>query len=262
MNACRRLAGALVAGLAGALPPPAHAVLPDEIQVYTDEVAAPRSFGVELHVNTTPQGRRTPDFPAEVTPDNGLRVTPEFSYGLTKNMDAGFYLPLTYDDDGRVLFGGPKLRLKWVPLRPPEGGAGGFAGLNGEYSWLNRNFEPETRRFELRPILGWRDPDWLVAFNPVLDWALNGPEKSGRPDFNPSLKAARTVAEGVALGFEYYAGLGPFGRPAPAGERQHTLFFALDWERGPVPMQLGVGRGLNDATDKWTLKAIFSFSFF
>ena len=239
----------------------AGAVLPDEIQVYTDDVAAPRSFGMELHVNTTPQGRRTPAFPGEVTPDNGVRVTPEFTLGLLPGVDAGLYLPMTYDDDGRVLFGGPKLRLKWLPLRPPEDGSGWFAGLNGEYSWLNRNFEPETRRFELRPIVGWKNADWLVAVNPVLDWALNGPEKAGRPEFNPSLKVARTVAAGVALGLEYYAGLGPLGRPVPSEEQSHTLFLALDWERGPVPMQLGIGRGLNDATDKWTLKAIFSFSF-
>ena len=240
----------------------ARAVLPDEIQVYTDEVAAPRSFGMELHVNTTPQGRRTPEFHNEVTPDNGVRVTPEFTYGLMQNVDAGFYLPMTYDDDGRLLFGGPKLRLKWIPLRPPEDGAGWFAGLNGEYSWLNKNFEPETRRFELRPILGWRNPQWLLAFNPVLDWALNGPDKAGRPEFNPSLKVARTVAQGAALGLEYYAGLGPLGRPAPHAEQSHALFLVLDWERGPLPLQLGVGRGLNDATDAWTVKAIFSFSFF
>jgi hypothetical protein len=35
----------------------------------------------------------------------------------------------------------------------------------------------------------------------------------------------------------------------------------MDWERGPVPLQFGIGRGLNEATDKWTVKAIFSFSF-
>jgi hypothetical protein len=248
------LACALLAG-------PARAALPDEIQVYTDDINAPGQFGLELHVNTTPKGRSTPDFPNEVTPEHGLRVTPELSLGLTKTLEAGFYLPTTYDDDSRLLFGGPKLRLKWLPLRPPEDGAGWFAGANVEYSWLNPNFEPETRRFELRPIVGWKNADWLIAANPVLDWALNGPEKAGRPEFNPSLKVARTVADGVALGLEYYAGLGPLGRPAPSSERSHALFVALDWERGPLPFQLGIGRGLNGATDDWTVKAIFEIPF-
>ena len=251
-------AGTLALALAAA---PAHAVLPDEIQVYTDDISAPGEVGMELHVNTTLNGRRTPDFPNEVTPYHGLRVTPEFTLGLTPTMDIGLYLPYTREPDGGVLFGGPKVRLKWLPLRPGKDGTGWFAGLNGEYSWLNRNFEPETRRFELRPIIGWKNRDWLLAANPVLDWSLNGPAQSGRPDFNPSFKVARGVARGIALGFEYYAELGPFGKPAPSAERPQTLYFALETDRTPVPLHLGIGRGLNDAADKWTVKAIFEFTF-
>jgi hypothetical protein len=240
---------------------PAHAVLPDEIQVYTDDINAPGEFGVELHANTTPKGRRTPEFANEVTPHHALRVTPELSWGLTRTLEAGLYFPYTRDAEGRVLFGGPKVRLKWLPLRPEEGGAGWFAGLNGEYSWLNRNFEPETRRFELRPILGWRNAEWLFAANPVLDWPLNGPERAGRPSFNPSFKVARTVAPGLALGAELYNELGPLGRPLARDERARTLYFAVEWENGPLPIHFGVGRGLTDAADKWTVKAILEFSF-
>ena len=240
---------------------PARAVLPDEIQVYTDDINAPGEFGLELHVNTTPKGRSTPEFPGEVTPHHGLRVTPELSLGLTQTLEAGFYLPATRDAEGRVLFGGPKLRLKWLPLRPPGDGAGWFAGANIEYSWLNPNFEPETRRFELRPIVGWKNADWLFAANPVLDWALNGPERGGRPEFNPSLKVARTVADGLALGLEYYTELGRLGRPLPGREQSRTLYAALEWENGPVPLHFGIGRGLNGATDKWTVKAIFEINF-
>jgi hypothetical protein len=241
--------------------PCARAALPDEIQVYTDDINEPGEAAVELHVNATPKGRRTPEFPNEVTPHRGLRVTPEFSWGLTKTLEAGFYLPYTRDAEGRVLFGGPKARLKWLPLRPKDGEAGWFAGLNGEYSWLTRNFEPETRRLELRPIIGWKNRDWLVATNPVLDWALNGPERGGRPTFNPSLKVARTVGEGTSLGFEYYTELGRLGRPAPRAERPQTLYVALETSRTPVPLHFGIGRGLNDAADKWTIKAILEFPF-
>ena len=240
---------------------PARAALPDEIQVYTDDISAPGERGMELHINTTPRGRRTAEFPGEVMNHHGLRVTPELTFGLTGDFDFGLYLPMVRDAEGRTLFGGPKFRLKWLPLRPAEGGTGWFAGLNGEYSMLNRYFETETRRFELRPILGWRNPDWLLAVNPVLSWPLNGPDRAGRPGFNPSFKVARTVAEGVALGFEYYAELGPFGRPAPRDERAQTLFFVLETERTPVPLHIGIGRGMNNAADKWTVKAILTFTF-
>jgi hypothetical protein len=252
------LASALALALSGST---AHAVLPDEIQVYTDDINAPGEFGMELHVNTTPRGRRTPEFAGEVTPNHGLRVTPELSWGLTPAVEAGLYLPYTRDAEGRVLFGGPKARLKWLPLRPEEDEAGWFAGLNWEYSRLSRNFEPETRRLELRPIVGWKNHDWLLAANPVLDWPLNGPQRGGRPDFSPSLKVARTVAQGTALGFEYYTELGRLGRPLPRAERAQTLYFALDTVRTPVPLHFAIGRGLADAADKWTVKAIFEFSF-
>jgi hypothetical protein len=240
---------------------PAHAALPDEIQVYTDGINAPGEFAVELHVNTTPKGRRTREFDNEVTPHHGLRVTPEFSWGWTKTLEAGLYLPAARDAEGRLLFGGPKARLKWLPLQPGEDGRGWFAGTNWEYSRLNRNFEPETRRLELRPILGWKNAEWLFAANPVLDWALNGPERGGRPTFNPSAKTARTVAPGLALGLEYYTELGRFGRPAPRGERPQTLYFTVETERTPLPLHFGIGRGLNGAADKWTLKAILEFTF-
>ena len=44
-----------------------------------------------------------------------------------------------------------------------------------------------------------------------------------------------------ALGLEYHAEPGPLGRP--------------------VPLHFAVGRGLNEAAEKWPVKAIFEFSF-
>jgi hypothetical protein len=240
---------------------PAHAVLPDEIQVYTDDINAPGERALELHLNTTPSGGRPASFPGEVTTQHGLRVTPEFSWGLTRTVEAGLYLPFERDGDDRLLFAGPKFRLKWLPLQPGEGGTGWFAGLNWEYAMLNRNFETATRTLELRPIIGWRGRDWLLAANPVVDWNLNGPERSGRPDFSPAFKVARNVAAGVALGVEYYADLGPLGRPLPGAQQSHTLYFAIETTRTPVPLHFAIGRGLKDDADKWTVKAILEFSF-
>jgi hypothetical protein len=258
IDAMRLFPGLLVLALVAV---PAHAVLPDEIQVYTDDINAPGERGLELHINTTPSGGRARSFPNEVTAQHGLRVTPELTWGLTSTVDAGLYLPVTHDAEGRTLFGGPKFRLKWLPLKPGEDGTGWFAGLNWEYAILNRNFETATCTLELRPIIGWRGRDWLLAANPVVDWQLNGPERNGRPDFNPSIKVARTVAQGVALGLEYYAELGPLGRPLPGAQQAHTLYFAIETTRTPVPLHFAIGRGLKDDVDKWTVKAILEFSF-
>src|SRR3974390_1523492 len=103
---------------AAPLPVVAPAALPDEIQVYTNDINKPHEFGLELHVNTTPSGRSTPDYPGESPPYHGVRLTPEFSYGLTEDFEAGLYLPTVLDADGRYTLAGFKLRLKWLPGKP------------------------------------------------------------------------------------------------------------------------------------------------
>jgi len=240
---------------------PARAVLTDEIQVYTDDINKPGEFGVELHVNTTPKGRRTPDFPGEITPHHGLRFTPEFSYGLTRDFDVGLYMPYVRDADGTTHFSGPKLRFKWLPLQVAEGGRGWFMGANIEYAQIASNLEQARYAIELRPIIGYRGSEWLLAANPILGWDLTGPDHDGKPDFSPSFKVARNVAPGIALGAEYYAGLGKINNKLPRAEQSQTLYFAVDYDRKPWIVNFGIGRGLSAATDRWTLKAVFELPF-
>jgi len=229
----------------------AHGALPDEIQVYTDDVSAPGERGIELHVNTTPSGRSRPDYAGEVTPYHGLRITPELSWGLVPDVDWGLYLPFVRSGDGTDYFAGPRLRLKWMPLR---GNPGYFAGVNVELSFVERRFEEARRTAEIRPIVGYRNDDWLLSFNPIVGTDLAGPQK-GVLTFAPAFKIARSAGGGYALGAEYYAELGRLSHFAPGSEQSHILYFVLDTQK----LNFGVGRGLNGATDRWTVKAIYSF---
>lgn len=238
---------------AGRLP----AVMIDEIQVYTDDLNAPGKFGLELHVNTTLQGRATPDYPGEITPQHGLRLTPEFSCGLGRGFEAGLYLPMERTGGGASLLAGAKVRLKWLPVRPDGKPAGWFFGLNGELSFLQARFDQAQRGFELRTMAGYRAPGWLVAANPVLGWSLSGPDKGGRPKAELQLKAAREVARGISFGPEYYADFGPLGRALPAAAQDHALYAALDVDLHPWVFNFGLGRGLTNAADRWTAKFIF-----
>jgi hypothetical protein len=210
--------------------------------------------GMELHINTTPKGRSTPDYPGEVVPHHGLRVTPELSFGLAPRWDAGIYLPFVRSAEATEYFAGPRFRLKWVPFRPAEGDAGYFAGINWEASFVERKFEQARRTIEIRPIIGYRNSDWLLSFNPIIDADLAGPQK-GVLTFAPAFKLARTVSDRTALGVEYYAQLGRLSKFAPQSEQVHTLFLVIDTQR----FNFGVGRGLNGASDRWTIKGIISF---
>ena len=234
----------------------AHAALPDEIQVYVDDIHDPGRYGLELHVNTTPDGISTPSYPGEIVAAGGTRVTPEFAYGLPDDLEAGAYLPLVHESNGDVRATGVKLRLKWVPIKQPDEGPGVFAGLNGELSQVRYQFESERRGLELRPIIGWRNTEWLVAANPVLDFALQGPQRHEAPDFAPSVKVARTVAPGIATGVEYYTQAGSISDIRPWSETQETLYWAFDIDRPPWGVNFGIGRGLTAITDRWTVKMI------
>jgi len=242
---------ALVVALAAA---PALAALPDEIQVYTDDLESPGERGLELHINTTPDGRKTPDYPGEVVPHRGWRVTPEISYGLAANWDGGIYLPFVRSGDGSYFFAGPRFRLKWLPLRPAAGATGMFAGVNVEVSFVQERFEQSGRPAEIRPIIGYRGEKWLFSFNPILQTDLAGDHK-GEFTFAPAFKVSRRAWPGMALGAEYYMDLGKVNDFAPREEQSRVLFLTADTER----VNFGIGYGFTTAADRWTVKAIVSF---
>jgi hypothetical protein len=54
---------------------------------------------------------------------------------------------------------------------------------------------------------------------------------------------------------EYYAELGRLSNFAPQSQQSHTLFLVVDTHR----FNFGIGRGLNGASDRWTVKGIISF---
>ena len=229
----------------------------DEIQVYTDEINEPGERGLELHINTTPRGRKTAEYEGDIAPYRGLRVTPEFSWGLTKTLEAGLYVPMTTSANGTFYVGGLKGRLKWLPIKTESGW---YAGANAELSNVSRAFSESRLSTELRIMAGYHGDDWLLGINPIFDWGLSRGFR-GSPEVLMTWKATRRVAEGIALGGEYYNGLGTLANRLPAEQQQRALYLVMDFERKPWIFNLGIGHGLNSATDAWTIKAIFEVPF-
>jgi hypothetical protein len=244
---------------AAACAPPALAALPDEIQIYTDDINEPGEFGLELHVNTTPRGISAPDYPGESVADRGLRITPEFSYGITRTLEAGLYVPMVMKA-GNWSFTGLKPRLKWLPIKGDEVEGGWYAGVNLEISNNQPKFTPSRHNAELRIMLGHRSKDWLIGVNPVFGWALSPSQldpKPVNPDFSFNTRITRRVGDGIVTGFEYYNSKGTWRQFDPSSQQGKTLFWIVEVENKVLPFQVGIGRGLNDATDRWTIKAIF-----
>ena len=259
MNIAGTLCAALLACL-GAVPA-AHAELSDGIEVLTDDIQEAGQFGLGLHVNTTPKGRRTPGYPGEVVPHRGWRVTPALSYGLTPSWEAGLSLPVSREVSGNTQLAGVKLSLKWLPVKPRDGEAGWFFGANGELARLKRQFSESRSSVELRLMGGWRNADWLFALNPVLGWNLSDGMRSKAADVALGAKVARTVAKDVAVGLEYYSDLGTTQRIVPWQQQGNALYAALDAKVGRVDLNFAVGWGVTKSADDLTVKAIVGIPF-
>jgi len=180
----------------------------DEIQVYTQDIQKTGKYGLELHLNRILQGPK--DAPAGLPFNGSTNLTPEFSYGLTHDLELGLYLPTALDTDHHYRFAGPKVRLKWMPLQPPgEDAPGFFAGLNVEVARSNREFSDTRWGSELRLIAGHQGEDWQLTVNPIFGWALSDVQGRRTPDFTTGWKATYTRWKQAAPGLELYLEHGP-----------------------------------------------------
>lgn len=231
---------------------------PDEIQVYTEELDEPGEFGLELHLNYVTRGRRQASYPGEMASEHRLQATPEFSYGISKSLEAGLYLPVALGADHKLYGNGVRFRLKYIA--PRDSDSGFYWGLNGEYGYSAHRVSESHMGLEIRPIIGYRDDQWQISFNPILDTDLST-NVSRQPKFEPAFKVTHRVIEGLNAGLEYYGEYGPLRHPLPSSERTHYLYGVMDVDLKGFDVNFGVGHGVKNADDKWVVKAIIAFPF-
>jgi hypothetical protein len=229
---------------------------PDEIQVYTDELNDPGQFGLEEHVNYTIKGQQTPDYAGQMPSHHVTQLTTEFSYGLTKTLEAGLYVPFAINPDGDSFLNGLRVRLKYIAPRPS--GENMFYGLNVEVGRDSSRISESISVMEIKPIVGYRDVRWLVSFNPNLSLGLAA-NVSHQPQFEPALKVTHSMGEGLRGGLEYYGAYGPLNHPLPGDQRAHSLYAVADVVKGGYDVNFGIGRGFVNEADKWVMKAIIGF---
>ena len=251
--------GSLAAGAWLLAAPSASAGDPFEIQVYDGTANAPMVPGIELHLNDWVTGNRD-GAPPEAALHGQFHATLEPSLGILPWWELGAYLQgAVRTDDGAVDWAGVKLRSKFVT--PPTWDPHWRLGLNFELSYLPPTYDHDRWGSEVRPIVAWHDDHWLFAFNPILDQSFAGSDASQGPSFQPSLKAARVVGP-VALGFEYYATLGPLTAILPWKEQEQQVFEVIDLVSvDRLEVNFGVGEGLTEASQGVVVKAIVGWSF-
>lgn len=226
----------------------------DEIQVYDAEIAAPGIFNLTLHNNYIAEGRNKPAFPGGLVPDESWNGVPEWAYGVTDWYEAGLYFPLySYSKNLGLTFNGFKLRALFVS--PHAADRNFFYGVNFEASFNASHWDPSRYTGEIRPIVGWHLHPVDLIFNPILDTDYSRFENL---DFAPETRVAYNFSAKWAVAAEEYDDFGPLSHLYSSDQQFHELFGVVDHHGKFLDVEFGVGYGLTDASDRWTLKLILS----
>jgi hypothetical protein len=229
----------------------------DEIQVYDGGLAAPGIFNLTLHSNFTPKGIKTPAFPGAVVADQSFNGVPEWAYGVTNWFEAGLYLPL-YTRDKNAGWGLDGFKLRTLFAVPDADDRKFFYGANFEFSFNAKRWDEHRFTSEVRPIIGWHLKPWDIIINPIFDTAYDG---LSNLEFVPATRVAYNFKSGVALAVEEYADYGTFAEPAGGSDQAHQLYGVVNYRIGSVDVEMGLGVGLTNATDRLTFKTILAYDF-
>lgn len=224
---------------------------PNEIKVFTDELAAYGEHTLETHANKA--SRAGPNAENRATP---FQVTPEYSYGIWRNWEFSLQLPVAAQQD-RLRTNGYRGELQYVA--PHDEDRGLYWGINVEVANLAPNGEQRVWNVELIPIIGLRVDRWHFAANPGISRPLSGSAR--KINFEPAAKVAYRAFGKNYFGVEYYLEAGPIQHWLPSNQRSQVLYLAWDGKIRKSDINVGLGRGLTGASDRWVLKTVFEFSF-
>ena len=226
----------------------------NEIQVYDAAIADKGKFNLMLHSNFTPSGLKTPAFPGAIVPDRSFNGVPEWAYGATDWFEVGLYLPLySISKDRGGSLNGFKLRALFA--RPHADDHTFVYGMNFEFSYNARYWDPKRSTAEIRPIIGVHLHPVDIFFNPILDTSYNGIKNL---DFAPATRIAYNFSSKWAMAAEEYSDYGPLHQFNSASDQFHQMYAVVDHNSKFLNVEFGVGFGLTPASDKVTLKLMLS----
>lgn len=225
----------------------------EEIQVYEDDLDKPGKFGLDTHINYVFPDSVPPDYPGQQLAQDRIRITPEWSYGLTKDVELGLYLPLADFRANQFTIDGYKMRIKYI--YPHAESQNWYWGANFEIGQVDKRLDINPWNAELKGIVGWHNSQWDLAFNTNIDWAVAGPDRQPAT-VQLATKIAYKLSEKFAVGVESYDGAGDFRHFGQFDGAAHEIYGAIDAALGKWALNAGVGYGYSGEPDHWTLKMI------
>ena len=220
----------------------------DEIQVYDAEIADPGVLNLELHNNYTFDGLKMPRFPGGLVPNHTLNGVPEWAYGVTDWFEQGLYLPLysVSSNLGPVLDG---FKVRELFVVPHAADRTFFYGINFEFSYNAKHWDPSMYSSEIRSIFGWHLGKFDFIVNPIFDNSWKG---FNNLDFATAVRVAYNVLQTWAVDY------GVIKHFLAADQQSQQLFGVIDYKGEQFNVEAGLGFGLTAASDRLVAKIMLS----
>ena len=201
-----------------------------EIQVYSSPITQKDVTFFELHSNYTFNGiKNMPDPSAARYVNESVEIT----HGFGGNFEMGVYFFSAFVPHSGYQYLGSHIRPRFTVPEKCKWPFG--ASLSVEFGFIRANADSDfIWDGEIRPIIDKNYGNWYLAFNPNMDFVLNGNDK--HLGITPQFKTVYTINGKVGVGFEYYSTLGTFKKILPAKEEEHLLgpmvdvYCIKDWE--------------------------------
>jgi hypothetical protein len=237
--------------LVGGVLPQASAQDPFEIHVYEYEPLSRGEYSLESHLNFNSQGSQDRD--GSLLPmRHQVHLTLEPTFGVSENFAVGLMVLSAWAPGNSPQYAGWRVLPHFYA---PESWRLPFRlGFVAEFSFQNTNYEENSRRIELRPILDRAFSRWQLVFNPVLERALHGPGTQRGWNFEPAL-LVRLKRDKFSPSLEYYGSIESINLRPHAQPEVHQLFLGGDWEVAKgFSMNLGAGFDLGSRGPGLVLK--------
>ncbi len=220
---------ALVSGAAAAVSP--------DLKISSDDLNEAGEHFLELQAS-----KASRPGPHAADPRVPFQFLGEYSYGITDSWQVAVKLPFAREEGARGLGGGAELRY----LGPHDRAKGGYWGVDlSAARERERPGDAPGSTVEIQPVFGYRTRAWHFSANVPIGFPASGPDRSATLGFQ-SKAGRRLGAQEVGLEFFRHA------------DRTRHLFLAWDKVYGNE-LNVALGRGLTEASERWILKLAYSF---
>ena len=124
-----------------------------------------------------------------------------------------------------------------------------FYGINFEFSYNAKHWDPSMYSWEIRSIFGWHLGEFDFIVNPIFDNSWKG---FNNLDFATAVRVAYNVLQTWAVDY------GVIKHFLAADQQSQQLFGVIDYKGEPFNVEAGLGFGLTAGSDRLVAKIMLS----